>query len=427
MNALKNLINKAKQDSLIKNFSVLFSGTAVAQVISFLLSPVLTRLYSPSEFGVNSIYNSFLLIGAVFATLRLQTPIAMTDKNSERSKLTELSLSTSLFFAVIIGLVALIFPDELNAIFGVESAHWFWILPISMWFIGAYETFFQALLSEQRYRDMTVVSIAKVAIMGIAQIGLVFLNTGFMGLIVGNLLSYIIVVVYMVIKVKYKIQLPNLQELGNTFKQYAEYPKYAFPAELLSISSTQLLPIMISFLYSSEVTGYYSLANRLIGVPITIIGNSLRQVYLKEATIEYKNTGNVYKTFKKTSTMLLGIAFPIGIVLAVIAPWFFGLFFGSEWIIAGTYLQLLVPVFLARFIVTPIMGTIYIVNKTKLGILVNGALMSISVILTILFNFLAVSKPEPFFITYSLAYLAIYLIIYIYFWIKISQKERRNK
>lgn len=427
MKAIKNLINKAKQDSLIKNFSVLFSGTAVAQMISFILSPILTRLYSPSEFGVNSIYNSFLLIGAVFATLRLQTPIAMTDKNSERSRLTELSLSTSSFFAIAIGIIALIFPNELNAIFGVESPHWFWVLPISMWFIGAYETFFQALLSEQRYRDMTIVSIAKVVVMGLAQIGLVFLNTGYMGLIVGNLLSYVAVVVYMIIKVQYKIQLPDLKELGNTFKQYAEYPKYAFPAELLSISSTQLLPIMISFLYNSEVTGYYSLANRLIGVPITVIGNSLRQVYLKEATIEYKNTGNVYKSFKKTSTMLLGIAFPIGIVLAVIAPWFFGIFFGAEWGIAGTYLQLLVPVFLARFIVMPIMGTIYIVNKTKLGILVNGALMSISIILTILFNILAISNPEPFFIAYSLAYLVVYLIIYVYFWIKISQKERKSK
>ncbi|MCY3354630.1 oligosaccharide flippase family protein, partial [Acinetobacter baumannii] len=146
---------------------------------------------------------------------------------TERSRLTELSLSTSLFFAIVIGIVALIFPNELNAIFGVESAHWFWVLPISMWFIGAYETFFQALLSEQRYRDMTVVSIAKVAIMGIAQISLVLFNTGYMGLIIGNLLSYIMVVAYMVIKVKYKIQLPNLQELSSTFKQYAEYPKYA--------------------------------------------------------------------------------------------------------------------------------------------------------------------------------------------------------
>ncbi|MFW3497546.1 oligosaccharide flippase family protein [Aerococcus viridans] len=427
MNAIKKLINKAKQDSLIKNFSVLFSGTAVAQVISFILSPVLTRLYSPAEFGVNSIYNSFLLIGAVFATLRLQTPIAMTDKNEERSRLTELSLSTSLFFGIVIGLLALVFPSELNSIFGVESPHWFWVLPISMLFIGAYETFFQALLSEQRYRDMTVVSIAKVTVMGAAQIGLVFFNLGYMSLILGNLISYIVVVLYMILKVKYKIQLPDFSELSKTFKQYAEYPKYAFPAELLSISSTQLLPIMISFLYNSEVTGYYSLANRLIGVPITVIGNSLRQVYLKEATLEYKQTGNVYKTFKKTSTMLLGIAFPIGLVLAVIAPWFFGIFFGEGWAIAGTYLQLLVPVFLARFIVTPIMGTIYIVNKTKLGILVNGALMSISIILTIIFSVMAISEPEPFFISYSLAYLAVYLVIYIYFWIKISQKERRSR
>ena len=53
---MRDFIHKAfGHESFLKNILLLVSGTLLAQVISFLASPVLTRLYSPASY-VNLAY-----------------------------------------------------------------------------------------------------------------------------------------------------------------------------------------------------------------------------------------------------------------------------------------------------------------------------------------------------------------------------------
>src|SRR5665213_2935470 len=71
----------AARRSFAWNVSVMLLGTVAGQAVSLLLSPVLTRLFSPAQFGYLSVYSAVLTIFGVVASLGLELaiPICMDD------------------------------------------------------------------------------------------------------------------------------------------------------------------------------------------------------------------------------------------------------------------------------------------------------------------------------------------------------------
>ncbi|MFL2116462.1 lipopolysaccharide biosynthesis protein [Marinilactibacillus psychrotolerans] len=409
---INKLINNLKKDSLIKGFSVLISGTVITQIVSLILAPMLTRLYTPTEYGINSVFISILTISGVVATLRLQIPIAMSNDERERDILSKISLLSSFILSLLLLGIIVFLKDNINSIFGLQSSNWLWILPISTLSLGAYEVFFQNLLSAKKYRAMAKTTILKVITQGIFQIVLYFASIGYMGLIIGNLLSYVISIAFMLIVLKPTVVKAERQEYLLTIKRNIDFPKYAFPAELASIASFSIIPLAITYLYSSEITGYYSLANRLIGIPIGLFGNSLRQVFVREASIEYNNENTVIKSFLKTSKILSIIAIPSAFVLFFAAPSFFTIVFGENWYDSGIFVQLMILFFLARFIVGPLTSTVNVIGKQKIGLYIHIALLIGIIGVTLSFKIINNIDPNIFILIISLVYSIIYFSFY---------------
>ena len=59
----------------------MLAGTVAGQAVSLVLAPVLTRVYSPTQFGYLSVYGAVLAILGVVASLGLELaiPICMAD------------------------------------------------------------------------------------------------------------------------------------------------------------------------------------------------------------------------------------------------------------------------------------------------------------------------------------------------------------
>lgn len=420
-----NLVSSLKKDSFIKGFSVLFSGTVITQFVSLILAPILTRLYTPYEYGINSVFVSILTISGVVATLRLQMPIAISHNERERDILSKISLFFALFLSVILLAIVVFFKENINSIFGFNSSNWLWTLPISTFSLGAYEVFFQNLLSAKKYRAMAKTTILKVITQGVFQIILYYTSIGYMGLIVGNLFSYAISIAFMLIILKPIPVKVQKHEYLSTFRRNIDFPKFAFPAELASIASYSIIPLAITFLYSSEMTGYYSLANRLIGIPIGLFGNSLRQVFVREASIEYKNENTVIRTFLKTSKILMIIALPSTVVLFFTAPSFFTIVFGENWYYSGVFVQLMVLFFLARFIVGPLTSIVNVIGKQWIGLYIHLVLLIGIISVTLSFKVISNLDPRLFILIISLVYSSVYFGFYcfIYYIIKKELKK----
>lgn len=57
---------------LKRNVFILISGTLFAQLLPFLISPILTRIFTPQQFGEFGLYFSITMICSVFITARYE-------------------------------------------------------------------------------------------------------------------------------------------------------------------------------------------------------------------------------------------------------------------------------------------------------------------------------------------------------------------
>ena len=78
---LKN--NPHLKSDFLKNVFTLLSGATVAQIITLISIPILTRIYTPEDFGYIAIYLSIANIVAAFSTGRYELAIMLPKKRIE--------------------------------------------------------------------------------------------------------------------------------------------------------------------------------------------------------------------------------------------------------------------------------------------------------------------------------------------------------
>lgn len=93
---------------------------------SFLAMPFLVRLLTPEQFGIKSVYSSWVSIIGLFATLSLHAGVynnAMFKYPDDRSGYTSSSQSLSAVCTVICFVVYIIFRSFFNNLFGMEPLY----------------------------------------------------------------------------------------------------------------------------------------------------------------------------------------------------------------------------------------------------------------------------------------------------------------
>ena len=95
------------KSELIRNTSVLVSGTVLAQLVSVLLQPLLRRLFTAEMWGTYSVYLSMVGIIAVFSSLRYDDAIVLPRKDKDSASLLALSLVFNLGITLVVFIVFL--------------------------------------------------------------------------------------------------------------------------------------------------------------------------------------------------------------------------------------------------------------------------------------------------------------------------------
>ena len=88
------------KEEFSKNVLTLVSGTAIAQIIPIAISPVLTRIYTPEEFGIYAIFTSIVIIFSVISNGRYELAIVLPEKDEDAINIFALGLiiNVVLFF-----------------------------------------------------------------------------------------------------------------------------------------------------------------------------------------------------------------------------------------------------------------------------------------------------------------------------------------
>src|SRR6185437_14546898 len=74
--------------SVLRNFSILSGGSAVAQGFSVAVAPLITRLYLPDTLGQLGLFTAFINVAVLVASLRYELAIVSARNDREAAQLT---------------------------------------------------------------------------------------------------------------------------------------------------------------------------------------------------------------------------------------------------------------------------------------------------------------------------------------------------
>ncbi|KUK56721.1 MAG: Polysaccharide biosynthesis protein [Synergistales bacterium 53_16] len=374
----EKLAKALPKSKTVRSISVLAGGTATAQFINILFAPLLTRVYSPADFGVLSAYTAILALLLAFSGLGYHLAIPLPKANNRAFNLLVLSMILHLLLCLLVATAIFFVPARWVRILKWESLQpYFWLIPLGFAGGGFYNILNYWAVREKAFGVISRTRMAQSIFGGIAQIFLGYIGLRPIGLLIGQFINRTAGILSLTSTFKdTTLRFPQFHRLKYVAKRYRRFPLYSSWGTLLNTASAQVTPILLVSWYSESIAGWFSLGNRLINLPLLLIGASVSQVYFQKASASRfsGNTANVTEKFFK-ALAIVGI-FPL-IAIAIIAPNLFSTVFGKDWAISGLYVRFLAPYLIFQVLASPL-STVFFAMERQRTLLVFQAFLLIT-------------------------------------------------
>lgn len=382
------MIKRIKGSSeFTKNIFVLISGTGIAQAIPIAISPILTRIYTPKDFGLLGLYISICSMFGIMGSLRYDAAIIQSDNNEEAKQLVIVSFISTFLFSLLLFLIILFFKEEITSLLNSpDIKNWLFSIPLTVFLVSAFYITSFWLNKQKRFLDMSVNRVINKSTDSAVSLLLGFLGVLRQGLLLGYIIGQFVMISLLFRKIKKDNFIFNKKRARLVLRKYIEYPKFFLPSTILSEISSNVFLILMSIFYGGVITGLYSLVFRVTYLPLGLIGNSIGEVYRQKANEHYLEYGNCKALFFKTFKTLFVIGLFPFLVLFFFSEYLFVLVFGPEWKIAGEIAKYFSFLIFFQFISTPLSFTIFL-NKSQKKEMILQLLRTVFTILSVVIGF----------------------------------------
>jgi O-antigen/teichoic acid export membrane protein len=369
-----------QNESFIRNVGVLAGGTVASQLILILASPLLTRLYTPSDFGILAIYTSILNLIVVVSGLRYEVAIPLPEKDETARHLLAISFLWNGVFTVltILGVAVWIL---IKADF--TDVEYLWLLPIGVFFFGSYKILNYWAIRKKMFGRITRTKFYQSSSSVLVQSSLGAFGLGPLGLILGQIMGQSAGFTTLSKNSGLKGLLGkvggNYHLLKNIAKKYRKFPLYDAPASLLNVLSNELPQLLFAALFNPAIAGVCLLSQKVLGAPLRIIGQSISQV-LYGNILERITQGTIRKiTVRIVLTLSVLVVLPSLLILFQ-GEYIFRIVFGEDWSQAGKYAAVLIMILATQFVYSPISLVLLALNGQKTNLMLQIAMIVIKTI-----------------------------------------------
>ncbi len=414
-------MNVLKHDPLISNIGVLAYGTVIAKVVLLAFYPVITRIYSPEEFGIYSIFFSSILILYPIVTLYYQLTIPLPKKEIESRNIFSLVVLISLTGTIILALIFLLFSESIFSLLNIsELGDLWWFLLVGLFFLGVYETISNMATREKKFVAVSISKIFQSVIFILTAAACWFLSYRGNGLVIAVTLQLTLSAIFMSISFRKEIHaaLKNVEMMliWSLLKKYRDYPVYRMPSEFMVKLLTYLPIFYYSYVFGSAQTGQIGLSLVIVAAPVSLLGQTIGKAYYAEISeIERHSSDSLKKVTERVFRILLFIGLAIGAALALFGPTAFKVIFGEEWTTAGDYARVLSLFLIANLCTTPIFSIFNVTNKQRLYFMLH-LFSLLSAFVALGFSYISGCSPLNTLIIYVFIYTIVkaFSLIFVY-------------
>lgn len=345
-----------------------------------LASPLLTRLYTPEDFGLLAVYMSLTAILSTVVAMRYEQAIALPEDEREAMRVAAVSQSFVLLTSLVTLLVVIFWRHGIAERFGLpELGKLLWALPVSMLFLGSFSVAYYWCVRIQAYGVVGNARIRQVIASLVAQLSL--FSFGPAGLIAGQVANQTsgTWLLFKRLPSWSRFRTLTRAELFETVSRYRRFPLISTWAILLNRVSSQLPPLLFAVLFGAGPAGLYALAMRVLNAPSGIVSKALTSVFLSTAAEAYRE-GRLGTLTAGTYRRLTLISLPSMMLIAVIAEPLFAIVFGSQWQMAGAFAAWLTIQVFFSIVVAPLTTLYYVLERQTQELWFQGSIFIVRLV-----------------------------------------------
>lgn len=360
-----------------KNTFRLLSANVVSQAVALAIYPIVTRIYSPEEFGTFNLFLSICSIFFILSTGRYEYAILLPKSDKDSAAVFRLCLRINTWFSLFLLMLILLAEDQILLLFNNRSLEGsLYLIPILV-FMNALGIILTYWFNRYKRFDLTSRytltqnlgnSVLKIlnGKLGYTKVGLIWAT------IAGQILA-----LFSVLFIKNKkylfgrLKKTDNERIKKVAQIYSNYPKYSMFNAFLNMFSGNLPTLMLIPFFGERMIGFYALAITAGFRPLNLISGSLNQVLFQQISERYnqrKPILHIYTGFLKKGFLYL---LPVFILIFLFSSPLVSFIFGSEWEETSTNLNILLPWFFLTLFSGTFMFIPSIFFKQKMAMIIQ--------------------------------------------------------
>jgi len=347
--------------------SRLGAGVAIGSGAALLLSPVLSRQYSPADFGTLAVFTALAaLVGAV-AALRFDQAVIIARDDGTAASALRIGRTASVAIGVVSIPFVLAAAPWVTRVLGSQNSDraWFWLVGPCGTLLAWYALSNATLIRASMHGRLG----GRAATQMIAQSGVPVLIgpliTGPFGLLLGFFVSR----PFSMLAVRAPaLGLRPQTDWRTTVRRYRRFATFSTAAAFINNCSQYLPVVAISAVSGIVAAGQYSLAWRIMSIPAALAAQVASPIFNAAAARRARDEASLWSiTASTTRRLMLTLSLPI-LLAGLLCPWLFPVVFGSTWKEAGIIAALFAPAAAFQAVAVPISSLIDVLEAQRLNL-----------------------------------------------------------
>jgi len=345
-----------------------------SQLIPLILLPILTRFFSPEDFGFLAIFMAITQLIAISSTFRLEMAVVLPKKDTDAAILCLAAFLSLLFISILMLLSVLIFfkwmtvntsvidmnvyVEDNNVNYLLNNRLVLYLMPLSVLLLGLYNILYSWNNRMELYKNMSYSHI--IHSLFSTPLSILFYFSPFkslaliFGQIIGRLFACTFLLKHLFTTIRFIPTNILMYQSRILARKYKKFIIYETPHSILNFFSQKIIIAVFTVFFGLFTVGIFDLADKIIGKPLGVISNSFKTVFYKRLTTA-KNKINI---FIKSVVLMTMISCLLILPFFLIPDDFFVILLGDEWAETGNYIKLLCPLLFSRFIVNVVSPSI---------------------------------------------------------------------
>jgi len=359
------------------------SSSALAMLFPMISAPIVARLYSPEDFGIYAVFYSLATILSAISSLELRNVALLEADRTQGAHGALLALSVVTVFSLALLTILLATPVAwLTLLIGANVQPYLRWLPVTVLLMGGSQVLYSWATREKEFKILARNKVVLGLSTMLLQIGIGLADVGVIGFIFANLLGLLLASVLLILLFVRTLRILQPRFTSGSaaaqFRRYNRLTVWTMPSTLVNTLSQFLPDLLINRFFGAAQLGQYSLAVRMLNMPIAFLSASIQDFFRQQAAAEFNDHGHCKSSFFRFAALTLAGAMLLIVPVIALIPYVFPVIFGSQWTEAGTLIQAVAILTIVRFISSPISYVWIIRGQQRLDFLWQFGLLTLS-------------------------------------------------